>query len=49
MGISYQILDQGAVHFVTFTVHQWVDDFTRDIDRERFTKGQPLSSFFPFL
>ncbi len=26
---SYVIKDQSAVHFVTFTVHQWVDVFTR--------------------
>ena len=25
MGFSYVVKDQGAVHFVTFTVHQWVD------------------------
>lgn len=29
MGFEYIIRDQGAVHFVTFTVHQWVDVFTR--------------------
>jgi putative transposase len=29
MGFSYVVKDQGAVHFVTFTVHQWVDLFTR--------------------
>jgi REP element-mobilizing transposase RayT len=29
MGYAYVIRDQGAVHFVTFTVHQWVDVFTR--------------------
>ena len=29
MGYAYAIRDQGAVHFVTFTVHQWVDVFTR--------------------
>ena len=31
MGFAYQIKDQGAVHFVTFTVHQWTDLFTRPI------------------
>ena len=30
MSFSYQIHDQYAVHFVTFTVHQWVDVFTRN-------------------
>ena len=30
MPFSYQIHDQYAVHFVTFTVHQWVDVFTRN-------------------
>lgn len=29
MGKEYIIRDPGAVHFVTFTVHQWVDVFTR--------------------
>lgn len=29
MGFEYVIRDQGAVHYVTFTVHQWVDVFTR--------------------
>ena len=31
MGFAYNIKDQGAVHYVTFTVHQWADVFTRDI------------------
>lgn len=30
MSFSYQIHDQYAVYFVTFTVHQWVDVFTRN-------------------
>ena len=29
MANSYSIKDQGSIHFVTFTVHQWVDVFTR--------------------
>lgn len=29
MGYAYTISDQGAIHFVTFTVHQWVDVFSR--------------------
>ena len=29
MAFSYSIKDQEALHFVTFTVHQWVDVFTR--------------------
>jgi len=29
--MAYTIKDQWAVHFVTFTVHQWVDVFTRPI------------------
>ena len=29
MAFAYSIRDQGAVHFVTFTVHQWADVFTR--------------------
>ena len=39
MAFSYQIQDQGAVHFVTFTVHQWVDVFTRDIYREKIVES----------
>jgi len=31
MPFAYTIKDQQAVHFVTFTVHQWVDVFTRQI------------------
>jgi putative transposase len=31
MANTYQIYDQGSVYFVTFTVHQWVDVFTRDV------------------
>jgi putative transposase len=29
MGLTYTIKDQQGVHFVTFTVHQWADVFTR--------------------
>ena len=29
MGYAYVVRDQGAVHYVTFTVHQWADVFTR--------------------
>ncbi|SMD46032.1 REP element-mobilizing transposase RayT [Aquiflexum balticum DSM 16537] len=29
MAFSYSIKDQEALHFVTFTVHQWADVFTR--------------------
>ncbi|MBY0244519.1 MAG: transposase [Sphingobacteriaceae bacterium] len=31
MAFAYSIQDQGSIHFVTFTVHQWVDVFTRSI------------------
>lgn len=31
MSFAYNVKDQGAVHFVTFTVHQWADIFTRAI------------------
>ncbi|WP_143961264.1 REP-associated tyrosine transposase [Litoribacter populi] len=31
MAFSYSIKDQSAVHFVTFTVHQWADVFTRQV------------------
>jgi putative transposase len=29
MAFAYTIRDQFAIHYVTFTVHQWVDVFTR--------------------
>jgi hypothetical protein len=29
MAFNYYVKDQGAVYFVTFTVHQWADVFTR--------------------
>jgi REP element-mobilizing transposase RayT len=29
MAEAYRVFDQEGVHFVTFTVHQWVDVFTR--------------------
>ena len=29
MGFAYRVYDQHGVYFVTFTVHQWVDVFTR--------------------
>lgn len=29
MAYAYRVYDQHAVYFVTFTVHQWVDVFTR--------------------
>jgi len=29
MGYAYVVRDQGAEHFITFTVHQWADVFTR--------------------
>jgi len=29
MGFSYKIYDQHSMYFVTFTVHQWADVFTR--------------------
>ena len=31
MGFAYNIKDQEAVHYVTFTVHQWADVFTRAV------------------
>ena len=29
MGFAYKISDQQAVHFITCTVTQWIDVFTR--------------------
>lgn len=34
MGFSYTARDKGQVHFVTFTVHQWADVFTRSVYTE---------------
>jgi REP element-mobilizing transposase RayT len=31
MGFAYKIYDQHSMYFVTFTVHQWVDIFTRKL------------------
>jgi putative transposase len=31
MALTYTIKNQKAIHFVTFTVHQWADVFTRSI------------------
>lgn len=31
MAFAYTIKDQSALHFLTFTVHQWADVFTRSI------------------
>jgi len=31
MAFAYSIQNQGGIHFVTFTVHQWADVFTRQI------------------
>jgi len=36
MAFAYSIKDQGAVHFVTFTVHQWADVFTRQLYADEF-------------
>lgn len=29
MGFEFKIRDQGAAHYLTFTVHQWIDVFSR--------------------
>lgn len=39
MAFEFRIKDQEAVHFLTFTVHQWVDVFTRDVYREELIKS----------
>lgn len=39
MSFGFVVKDQGAVHFVTFTVHQWVDVFTRDLYCEELIKN----------
>ncbi|HTF82404.1 MAG TPA: transposase [Cytophagales bacterium] len=36
MAFAYSIKDPGAVHFVTFTVHQWADVFTRQLYIDEF-------------
>lgn len=39
MGYAFIARDPGAIHFVTFTVHQWVDVFTRQIYIEEVLKN----------
>ncbi|MDN4166215.1 transposase [Cytophagales bacterium LB-30] len=39
MAFAYIVRDQSAVHFVIFTVHQWVDVFTRQIYSEELVKN----------
>jgi hypothetical protein len=34
MSFAHTIKNHGAIYFVTFTVHQWVDVFTRPLYRE---------------
>lgn len=34
MAFAYRVRDEGAVYFVTFTVHQWVDVFSRPCYRQ---------------
>ena len=34
MAFAYTIKDQEGIHFVTFTVHQWVDVFSRKMYTE---------------
>ena len=34
MAFAYTIKDQEGIHFVTFTVHQWADVFTRKMYTE---------------
>jgi len=36
MGSSYKITDEHALYFITFTVVNWIDAFTRDIFRDVF-------------
>ena len=31
MALAYTIKDQSAVHFLTFTIHQWANVFTRAV------------------
>ncbi|WP_162340133.1 REP-associated tyrosine transposase [Cyclobacterium salsum] len=39
MAFLYTIKDQQALHFVTFTVHQWADVFTRNVYVEIITES----------
>ncbi|WP_162419544.1 REP-associated tyrosine transposase [Cyclobacterium roseum] len=39
MAFLYTIKDQQALHFVTFTVHQWADIFTRNVYVEIITES----------
>ena len=39
MAFAYTIKDQRAIHFVTFTVHQWVDVFSRQLYVDKFLES----------
>lgn len=39
MSFGYNIKDQGGVYFVTFTVHQWADVFTRQVYKDELLKS----------
>ncbi|MDF3078491.1 MAG: transposase [Sphingobacteriaceae bacterium] len=39
MAFAYVVKDQQGVYFVTFTVHQWADVFTRQIYADEFTNS----------
>lgn len=34
MSTGYKIVDQGALHYVTFQIVNWVDLFTRQVYRD---------------
>jgi hypothetical protein len=42
MGFAYSIKNQNNQHFVTFTVHQWVDEFTRNCYKDIIIDSQEI-------
>ena len=34
MSTGYKIVDQGALHYVTFQIVNWIDIFTRQVYRD---------------
>ena len=46
MTFAYSIKDLGAVHFVTFTVHQWADVFTHQLYIKEWRLFSRLSLLF---
>jgi hypothetical protein len=46
MSSKYQIGDERYAHFVTFTVVNWIDLFTRDVYRDILIESSSLAPVF---